>query len=292
MTDLAIGERHTCAVFDERRTYCWGDGSRGQLGTPLATSAAPVPVGDVSDEPGVSVRVGGAHSCVRSADRHHLRCFGANDEGQLGGRAWERGSAVLSFALGAAHTCVAFGGAGPEPGNDVNQIEDVVCAGRASAAPSAAVLRGVPILALTAGADHTCALLHDRTVRCWGKNDAGQLGDGTTNDSLAPVNVLDLRGIAEVAAGARHTCARLANGTIACWGDNTHSQLSDGTTDRRSRPAVVVGIVGARQVAAAGDSTCALLEGGFVRCWGPNDRHQLGDGSSTDHSVPMPIKFR
>ncbi len=296
LTDLSIGERHACAVFDDRRSYCWGDGSRGQLGAPIAQSATPVPTSEGSESEGkgtVAVRVGGAHTCVRANDR--LRCFGADDEGQLGTPApalsspWSRGTEIRAFALGQAHTCAAF--AGTTVG-DVNQIEEVVCRGRASAAPAEPVLRGVPVRALAAGAHHTCALLENRTVRCWGKNDAGQLGDGTTNDSLVPVNVLHLAGIAAIAAGARHTCALIGNGTIACWGENAQHQLSDGTTERRSRPAVVVGLVGGRQIAAAGNSSCALLDGGFVRCWGPNDRYQLGDGSTIDHSVPMPITFR
>ncbi len=293
LTDLSIGERHACAVFDEKKAYCWGDGARGQLGAGTTPSSQPVPTGDPTDKPGVSVRVGGAHTCVRFGDRDRLRCFGADDEGQLGASptvAWERGAEVRAFALGEAHTCVAF--SGPVSPNSAEKEPHVLCRGRASAAPAEPILRGVPVRDIGAGQDFTCALLEDRTVRCWGKNDAGQLGDGTTNDSLAPVTVLDLQGIDQIGVGARHACAKLANGTIACWGDNAVHQLSDGTTQRRARPAVVVGLVQARQLVVSGNSSCVLLDGGFVRCWGPNEGSQLGDGSTTDHSVPMPPKFR
>ena len=127
---------------------------------------------------------------------------------------------------------------------------------------------------------------------CWGVNDAGQLGDGTTRDSSVPVLIPELRDVAQVAAGRRHTCALLRNGTIACWGDNSRHQLASGTTENSSRPRIVVGLVQAREIVAAGDGTCARLEGGYVRCWGANDRGQLGDGTAVEHSVPAQIRFR
>jgi alpha-tubulin suppressor-like RCC1 family protein len=295
LTDLALGEHHSCAVFDGHAAYCWGDGGRGQLGVAVPRSLVPVATGDRSDAEMI-VRVGRAHTCVRLGHGDRLRCFGADDEGQLGASppsspgarasaAWDRGAAIRAVALGDAHTCVAYSRSSAD-------AESVLCRGRAVAAPREPLLSGVAVTALVAGAAHTCALLEDRTVRCWGKNDAGQLGDGTTSDSAVPVSVLDLAGVQEIAAGARHTCAHLSNNTIACWGDNSHHQLANGTTERSTRSSVLVGLVGVKQIAAGGDGTCALLDGGFVRCWGTNDRGQLGDGSSVEHSVPMPIKYR
>lgn len=294
LTDLALGERHSCGVFDHHAAYCWGDGARGQLGTAVPRSLVPIPTGDRSDAE-VIVRVGGAHTCVRVGNRDRLRCFGVDDEGQLGAKPssspgalsteWDRGAEIRDFALGAAHTCVAFARSRAE-------IESVVCRGRTAAAPREPLLTGLTVRSLASGADHTCALLDDRTVRCWGKNDAGQLGDGTTTDSLVPVTVVNLQAVDEIAAGARHTCARLLNNTVACWGDNGHHQLANGTTERGTRGGVVVGLVGVRQITAAGEGSCALLDGGYVRCWGTNDRGQLGDGSVVEHTVPMPIKYR
>lgn len=290
VTDLAIGERHACAVFGKRTVACWGDGARGQLGRPLTQSLAPVVLGEGSFS-GESIAVGGAHTCLR-VDGDHLSCFGADDEGQLGGSAvypssskdWSRDARIRAFALGQAHTCVAY-----DPSGETRS--GVVCRGRASAAPREPVLAGVAVKELTAGKDHTCALVEDGSVRCWGKNDAGQLGDGTTNDAATPVTVVALPGAVQVAAGARHTCALLRNGTVACWGDNSFHQLASGTTERSTRPNVVVGIVKAKELSLGGDGACVRLDGGYVRCWGKNDRGQLGDGTTVEHSVPMPIRF-
>ncbi|HVJ92153.1 MAG TPA: hypothetical protein VM580_20275, partial [Labilithrix sp.] len=237
-----------------------------------------------------------AHSCVRSATGEELRCFGANDEGQLGeapsadpahrgSNEWARGSPIRSLALGTAHTCVAY-----ERSSSSNEM--VLCRGRAVAAPPKPLLGSVVVRELAAGGDHTCALVEDGSVRCWGRNDAGQLGDATTNDASEPVSVAELHDAIQVVAGLRHTCALLRNGTVACWGENSRHQLANGTTENSTRPKVVVGLVGAREIAAAGYGTCARLDGGYVRCWGANDTSQLGDGATVEHTVPMPIKYR
>lgn len=301
-TSLALGARHSCAVFDRHAAFCWGEGSRGQLGPASLSTTSPVATGDRSDTD-LDVAVGGAHTCVKTAiDR--LRCFGADDEGQLGPMAldrldrkdadatgpsrasneWSRGAEIRAFALGDAHTCVAFA-------KTALSSERVVCHGRSPAASIEPLLEGVPVTSLVAGGDHTCALMTDRTVRCWGKNSAGQLGDGTTNDSPYPVNVFGLRDVGTISAGARHTCAKLVNNTVVCWGFNGRHQLANGTTARSTIPTTVTGIVGVQQIVSGGDGSCARMGDGAVRCWGANDRGQLGDGSLVEHTVPMPIRF-
>ena len=76
---------------------------------------------------------------------------------------------------------------------------------------------------------HTCALRGTGEVVCWGYNDAGQLGDGTTVDRAAPVAVKGISGAAQVAAGEEFTCARLATGGVKCWGSDTNGQLGNGS---------------------------------------------------------------
>jgi alpha-tubulin suppressor-like RCC1 family protein len=294
LTSLALGARHTCGVFDRHKAYCWGDGGRGQLGSAIPASPLPVSTGD--DEAGVDVAVGAEHTCIWRGQ--HVRCFGSDSEGQLGkgggadgasvANEWLREANIRSVALGDAHTCVAYARSKASP-------ELVLCRGRKIAAPRepllSSVVSSIVVTALAAGGDHTCALLEDRTVRCWGKNDSGQLGDGTTNDAIIPVAVLDLRGVTEIGAGNRHTCARVVNGTVACWGANDHHQLANGTTERSAR-AVQLRLMGIEQIAVAGDSACVRTFEGFVRCWGANDRGQLGDGTTVEHDVPMPPRFR
>jgi len=280
LASLALGARHACAVVDET-VRCWGDGKSGQLGAGGASSTSPVVA---LEEKATAVAVGGAFTCALLAGGRDLRCFGANDEGQLGD-GWSRGAAIRAFSLGEAHTCVAYD-------ESASDKASVVCRGRSVAAPREPILGGVPVKELVAGAEHTCALLEDATVRCWGRNDAGQLGDGSTNDATTPVSPLGLASVAQVAAGRRHTCALLQNGTVACWGANDRHQLANGTTVGRPRPDLIMGLVGGREIVASEDGTCVRLDGGYVRCWGANDRGQLGTGEGAEVTVPAPIRFR
>ncbi len=141
------------------------------------------------------------------------------------------------------------------------------------------------------GASHSCLALKNGSVRCWGKNANGELGDGTRNDSDAPVPVHGLGDVADVRAGAHHTCARLVNKTVSCWGRNDRHQLANGTTEASSRPVPLFGLVGVEELAVAGDSGCVRLGDGDIRCWGANDAGQLGDATRPDHDVPASIRF-
>ena len=105
-------------------------------------------------------------------------------------------------------------------------------------------------------------------MACWGFNVTGQLGDGTTRPSRAPVQVGLLVPALEIRAGDYHTCARIEGGAVACWGENTPGSLGDGTRLDRLSPALVQGLPRVARIAAAGLSTCALDEDGGLRCWG------------------------
>ena len=93
--------------------------------------------------------------------------------------------------------------------------------------------------AVTAGFYHTCAVLADNSVKCWGYNLSGQLGDGTTSDNTNPVSVSGISTATAVTAGRFHTCALLADNSVKCWGRNNEGQLGDGTTTNRSTPVTV-----------------------------------------------------
>jgi alpha-tubulin suppressor-like RCC1 family protein len=103
-------------------------------------------------------------------------------------------------------------------------------------------LGGAGTAAITAGNFHTCARVRGGSVRCWGENSDGQLGDGTNTCRLKPVSVISLDRIATaVTAGYSHTCAVLSGGFVRCWGDNYRGQLGDGTTRSKSSPVNVLG---------------------------------------------------
>ncbi|MEZ4265786.1 MAG: hypothetical protein R3F39_05355, partial [Myxococcota bacterium] len=143
--------------------------------------------------------------------------------------------------------------------------------------------------AVTVGGGHACALLAGGTVRCWGGNDFGQLGDGTnaSRDVAAPVVGLEL--VKVISAGAHHTCAAIADGTVRCWGRNDRGQLGDGTTEDSALPMVVSGLGFVKALSAGDSHTCAILGDGTMRCWGANDRGQLGDGTFEDSLMPVEV---
>lgn len=147
---------------------------------------------------------------------------------------------------------------------------------------------------VAAGAYHTCALRSNGTVACWGRNSDGQLGDGSTQGSNTPVEVVGIptpvATPVAIAAGAFHSCALFSDGTMQCWGHNADGELGIGSNvNPISAPRPVVGISTAVAIAAGGYHTCAVLSDGTVRCWGHNSNDQLGNDSTQDSNVPVPL---
>ncbi len=165
--------------------------------------------------------------------------------------------------------------------------------------PSVTVPNLSGVTSLDVGYEHACAVVPGGQVRCWGANEFGQLGDGTTTDRSRPTVVLNasgtgpLTGVTQVSLGQGHTCARLATGEVRCWGVNARGQLGDGSTTNRSRPVSVATasglLTGVSQVSAGAGHTCARLTNTEVRCWGDNYWGQLGDTTTTDRRRPVAV---
>lgn len=143
--------------------------------------------------------------------------------------------------------------------------------------------------AVAAGLFHGCALDTAGVARCWGANESGQLGDGSTTDRAAPVSVeTDLR-FGSIAAGLAHTCAVAASGQAVCWGANLGGQLGDGTRDDRALPDDVQQSPDLRRVVAGWNHTCGIASNGVVYCWGLNREGAVGDGTRLDRLAPTRV---
>jgi hypothetical protein len=136
------------------------------------------------------------------------------------------------------------------------------------------------------GVHASCAVMSDHTLRCWGANDKGQLGDGTTSDHPTPVTP-NIVGVQDVVLGAAHACALLDDGSVTCWGD-----IGFGKGDHQLLPAGVPGVNDAKRLFAVGAASCATMSNGAFVCWGNIDPqgHLRLSGGTREHRVPTPGK--
>jgi alpha-tubulin suppressor-like RCC1 family protein len=202
----------------------------------------------------------------------------------------ERKTPVRGLIAASDHTCVITAGHGVACWGDdsMGGLGDGTTI--SSATPVDVVGLQRDVIAVAAGDRFSCALTAARAVSCWGNNNHGQIGDGTTTNRLAPVAVVGLdRDVATIAARGEHACA-LRDGRMLCWGGNVDGQLGDGTVTDRNEPVQVTGLEGVRSIATGGEHTCAIVTGGRLLCWGWNVRGQLGDASTTDRYLPVAVE--
>jgi len=275
---IVAGDSHTCALLDNGMVKCWGHGLSGQLGQGDQNNR-----GDGPDEMGdhllpidlgasrtASALGAGSDFTCAILDNGSVKCWGDNYYGQLG-----QGNTI------------AYGDGPGEMGDSLPPIN---------------LGTGRTAVALGVGSLHTCAILDNQTIKCWGANAFGRLGQGDTTDrgsgpgemgdTLLPIDLGAGRTAVSIAAGWGHTCVSLDNGTVKCWGYNVDGQLGQGdANDRGSGPGemgdnlIPIDLGMGRTAAGLGlgfDQSCVLLDHATVKCWGLNDTGQLGQGDTVN----------
>lgn len=253
----------SCAILNDNSLKCWGLNDKGQLGigtTQLET--LPVAVNLGVGKTAKDLFLGGSSFCSILND-NSLKCWGANDGGQLG------------------------------VGNFTNQLQPALV--------NLGSGRTVKKLAMTSSASVNthCAILDNDSLKCWGSNNQGQIGDGSTTPRTTPY-LVDL-GAGNTAKDIHllvnnegdqgvSTCAILQDDSLKCWGYNIHGKLGVGDTVNKTSPTVVNLGIG-RTIKSLHNNpsyaTCAILDDNSVKCWGQNNKGQLATGNTTSSTSPV-----
>ncbi len=301
--EVSAGLHSTCARLASGRVLCWGSNARGLLGNGgAATSPVPDLVQSVTTAAAIST--GSAHACAMLADAS-VACWGDDASSQLGA-GWA--SPIAGYS--AAPLGVATGPMGVDRLAGATSISArsaarscavagtrVSCWGRGFGNVATEIAGLTDVVEVAVAANHTCARHSTGTVDCWGANESGQLGDGTTTNRTSPRRVVGLSDAVEISAGEWSTCARRMNGTVVCWGDASVGGVGDGGSGYATcqqvagsltiqyacapTPRAVSGISDAVQVSVGSGFACARRATGAVACWGVNQQGQLG-ATTTD----------
>ena len=247
---IAAGSDHTCALTIGGAVKCWGYNASGQLGdNSTMRSISPVDVSGLAS--GITaIATSRNHSCALTS-AGGVKCWGSNGSGQLGDNSTTQRlvpvdvsgltSGVSAIAAGGSHTCAltSSGGVKCWGSNGNGQLGDNSTTQRLIAVDVVGLT--ISTIAIAAGGTHTCALSSDGGLKCWGFNGDGRLGDNSTTQRNAPVDVSTLTsGVGAIAGGDSHTCAVTIGGGVKCWGQNIYGQLGDYSTSPRQTPVDVL----------------------------------------------------
>jgi alpha-tubulin suppressor-like RCC1 family protein len=290
------GNEHVCTLVGDGRMQCWGTNFTGQIGTGVFGNFYATPQFVQNMTSAARSIAGGYHTCAVMPDST-VQCWGRNQDGQLGNGDATTDTAlpapvqslgpVADLVTGSYHNCALM----PD--------RTVMCWGRNGRGQVGDGTFNSPItlphqvvgltnvVSLNLGGFHSCALMPDATVKCWGQGDQMQLGVPGLAASNTPVTVTGLSGVTAIYQGFLHSCAKLSDGTVWCWGQNDFGQLGNGVTGSTATPVQVQGITNPIYVVGGIGHTCALMADRSVRCWGEGDFGQLGDGRGVNSLTPV-----
>ncbi|MCX6129968.1 MAG: hypothetical protein NTX25_13015, partial [Proteobacteria bacterium] len=312
---VATAYDHSCAILNDHSVKCWGQNAYGQLGygdttNRMAPPAQSINLGD--NRTATAIFTGFSHSCA-ILDDDSVKCWGANGSGQLGLGDYVNRMAppmqaiklgpnryARSLSLGAYHSCALLDDYSVKcwGNNSEAQLGYTDKVQRASPAINPLFFGGAQkVLSLVSGDYHSCAILDDMSLRCWGRNTDGQLGLGDTAPhlALAESKLSFAEGLhpQSLTAGLSHTCVLFDDGSVQCWGQNDEGQLGYGDTEQRYAPSASPLLMGEGRLAialtAGRKHTCALLDDKTLKCWGSNSYGQLGNGQVSNLPA-VPIK--
>jgi len=267
----------------------------GSGATPTDAASAPASTATSAPPPSTggsrrrTLFAGDATTCTRKADGT-IWCWGEATPRSASGASWTKpvslhsGHRMVELAMGSRHTCL------------LRDDGRVLCLGThfydqgPGPQPQGALLGLTEVAHIASGHYHTCALRRDATAWCWGRNDDGQLGDGSTTDRSEAVRVKGLEGVVALEAGGSHACALRADGATLCWGHNQYGELGVGEPTRNVlEPRRVQGDLRPVQLSLASFQTCAAQADGAVLCWGEGSYGALGTGNTERRFVPTPV---
>lgn len=346
VVQVVTGAAHTCALLSNASVQCWGSNAYGQLGYPnepddigssrLPSQLPPVDVHDADGQSVVELAAGFAHTCARLSDGS-VWCWGASDFGQLGHGSSEAigddeppstagpvrlaadpAVTATQIAAGARHTCAVLSDGGVKCWGVNSHGELGLGSTEHLASPALVgpielgVAAGEQVAQVVAGVEHTCVLLTDHSVKCWGADfQLGyperdeDLGDDELPSAAGAVSIVvdGMPDVTQLSAGDHHTCARLSDGSAKCWGSSSVGQLGYGNAfwigdDEAPSAAGSVSVTASNAsvvvVEAGGSHTCALLSNGAVKCWGYGGDGALGTGATLsvgDNELPSQGDF-
>lgn len=297
---VSAGHYHSCGVNINRSAFCWGANGDGQLGAGTTTNSA-VPVAISGAHSFARVSAGEYHSCGVTMVKGYgpALCWGSNFWAQLGSGT-STPSSNVPVALAGSQTFAAVS-AGNHHICGVSTAGTAYCWGfnfyGQLGNGTTNGMRYVPVAvsgshtfaSVSAGGFHACGVTTVGTAFCWGRNNNGQVGDGTTNDVNVPAAVAGNLRFASVSAGENHTCGVTTSKRAYCWGSNASGQLGAGNVPSSSVPVLVLGRHAFASVSAGGSHSCGVTSKGRAYCWGRNTEGELGDGTNIGTHVPVAV---